>query len=102
MLGTLEGITYLLKEMCADMTQIISRIGNYLVIDQASMNKTVYFDRHNFNILHKREIVNLAHSENSNVILNKDNVKIDDTIPYVLHQYDVIKPLEKFLYEQYA
>lgn len=100
-LGELTGATALLKEMCADMTQIISRIGNYQNIDQASLNKVVYFDRARYNILNNLEIANLAHFSNSVVTLDKDKVTIDGKEPYVLHQYDVIKPLEKFLYGQF-
>ena len=100
-LGELKGVTFLLKEMCADMTQIISRIGNYQNIDQASLNKVVYFDQARHNILNNLEIANLAHFGNASVTLEKDKVTIDKREPYVLHQYDVIKPLEKFLYEQF-
>jgi len=100
-LGKLENVTFLLKEMCADMTQIISRIGNYQNIDQASLNKVVYFDQARYNILSKFEIANLAHFGNASVNLKKDKVTINQKEPFVLHQYDVIKPLEKFLYEQF-
>lgn len=100
-LGELEGVAFLLKEMCADMTQIISRIGNYQNIDQASLNKVVYFDQARHNILNKLEIANLAHFGKASVTLEKDKVTIDGNEPYVLHQYDVIKPLENFLYEQF-
>jgi hypothetical protein len=101
-LGKVEGVTNLLKEMCADMTQIISRIGNYQNIDQASLNKVVYFDQARYIILNKMEIANLAHFGNASVVLEKDKVAINKKEPYVLHQYDVIKPLEKFLYEQFS
>jgi len=100
-LGELLTTTALLKEMCADMTQIISRIGNYQNIDQASLNKVVYFDRVRYIILNKLEIANLAHLGNANTYLEKDKITINGIKPYVLHQYDVIKPLEKFLYEQF-
>jgi hypothetical protein len=100
-LGELTSAIALLKEMCADMTQIISRIGNYQNIDQASLNKVVYFDQARYNILNKLEIANLAHFGNASTVLKKDKVTINNTEPYVLHQYDVIKPLEKFLYEQF-
>jgi len=100
-LGELAGATALLKEMCADMTQIISRIGNYQNIDQASLNKVIYFDKIRYNILNNLEIANLAHFENSVVTLDKDKVTINNREPYVLHQYDVIKPLETFLYDQF-
>lgn len=100
-LGELSGVTSLLKEMCADMTQIISRIGNYQNIDQASLNKVVYFDKFRYNVLSNLEIANLAHYGNAAVTLNSQSVTINGAEPYVLHQYDVIKPLETFLYEQY-
>ena len=100
-LGKLEGVTGLLKEMCADMTQIISRIGNYQNIDQASLNKVVYFDQARYNILNNLEIANLAHFEKASVNLKKDKVTINKKEPFVLHQYDVIKPLEQFLYDQF-
>lgn len=93
----------LLKEMCADMTQIISRIGNYPNIDQASLNKVVRFDAFRYNILNNFQIFNLAHFGNSKTEITSDNkVKIDNKEPYVIHQYDVIKTLETYLYEVYA
>lgn len=100
-LGKTEGVVSLLKEMCADMTQIISRIGNYQNIDQASLNKVVYFDKIRYNILSNLEIANLAHYGNAKVTMNKNKITINDKEPFVLHQYDVIKTLEQFLYEQY-
>ena len=100
-LGKLTSVIDLLKEMCLDMTQIISRIGNYQNIDQASLNKVVYFDRARYNILNNLEIANLAHFENATTVLKKDKVSVNGKEPYVLHQYDVIKPLENFLYEQF-
>ena len=33
------------------MGSIISRVGNYQNIDQASLNKVVYFDEYNYSIL---------------------------------------------------
>jgi hypothetical protein len=89
--------------MCADMTQIISRIGNYPNIDQASLNKVVRFDAFRYNILNNFEIFNLAHFGKSVVEIASDNkIKIDDKEPYVIHQYDVIKKLETYLYGAYA
>lgn len=99
--GELSGATNLLKEMCADMAQIISRIGNYQNIDQASLNKVVYFDKPRYNVLSHLEIANLAHFSKSVVTLNSHSITVDGKEPYVLHQYDVIKSLESFLYEQY-
>ena len=34
--------------------------------------------------------------------LTDEGYKIDNNIPYVLHQYDVIKQVEKELYEKYS
>lgn len=99
-LGRRESCADLLKEMCLDMTQIISRIGNYQNIDQASLNKVVYFDRHRYNILNNFEIANLAHYGDAGVDLTKSVITLNDKEPYVLHQYDVIKKLENHLYVQ--
>lgn len=101
-LGKREACVYLLDEMCKDMSSIISRVGNYQNIDQASMNKVVYFDQHNHNILKDREILNSAHSGNAKVTKEKGLYSINGKIPYVIHQYDVIKDLEKELYEKYG
>lgn len=90
-LGKRFAATNLLKEMCNDMMQIIARIGNYQNIDQASLNKTVYFDSFNYNILTNQEIINMAHSSNTNDLRH----------PYVIHQYDVNKELMNKLYEKY-
>ena len=97
-LGNRETVVGLLKEMCADMTQIISRIGNYQNIDQASLNKTVYFDQYRYNILSNFEIMNMAHFGNAKVGLGKDAITINGNVPHVIHQYDVIKNLESELY----
>ena len=99
-LSNRESAVELLKEMCLDMTQIISRIGNYQNIDQASLNKVVYFDQYRYNILDQFEIANLAHYGNAEVDLNSSLIKINNKEPYVLHQYDVIKKLETHLYVQ--
>jgi hypothetical protein len=99
-LGRKESVTSLLKEMCLDMTEIISRIGNYQNIDQASLNKVVYFDQHRYNVLNNFEIANLAHYGNAEVNFDSPCITINNKEPYVLHQYDVIKKLENFLYVQ--
>lgn len=98
-LGNRENTTNLLKEMCLDMTEIISRIGNYQNIDQASLNKTVYFDQKRYNILNNLEIANLAHFSKAKVNY-EPMITINDKLPYVIHQYDVIKTLESHLYVQ--
>jgi hypothetical protein len=95
--GRRESCVELLKEMCNDMTQIISRIGNYQNIDQASLNKVVYFDLPKYNILKNNEVANLAHLANSRVNI-AEQISINDDIPHVLHQYDVIKQIENYLY----
>lgn len=100
-LGEIAGVTELLKEMCADMTQIISRIGNYQNIDQASLNKVVYFDLERYNILNNLEIVNLAHLEKSLIEIKDNKVKVNNHEPCVIHQYDVKKDLEAYLYKTY-
>ena len=101
-LGSRQNCIYLLDEMCKDMGSIISRIGNYQNIDQASLNKVVYFDEYNYRILNNGEILNAAHSGDSIVEKVDVGYKIDNNIPYVLHQYDVIKQVEKELYEKYS
>ena len=100
-LGKRQACLYLLDEMCKDMGSILSRIGNYQNIDQASMNKVVYFDLYNHNILRNGEILNSAHSGNAEVKKVNGLYSIDGKIPFVIHQYDVIKKIEKELYEKY-
>ena len=95
--GNRETVIDLLKELCTDMTHIISRIGNYQNIDQASLNKTVYFDQHRYNILSGYQIMNLAHFQHAKVEYG-DYITINGKTPHVIHQYDVIKPLENYLY----
>ena len=100
-LGKRDACLYLLDEMCKDMGSIITRIGNYQNIDQASMNKVVYFDQHNHNILKDGEILNCAHSGNA-ITKNVNGIySINNIASHVIHQYDVIKSLEKELYEKY-
>lgn len=100
-LGKREACLYLLDEMCKDMSSIITRIGNYQNIDQASMNKVVYFDQHKHNILKDGEILNCAHSGNAITENNNGIYSINNIESHVIHQYDVIKSLEKELYEKY-
>lgn len=100
-LGEKASVIHLLKEMCDDMACIISRIGNYPNIDQASLNKVVYFDQHRYNILKEAEIFNLAHYGHLFCDLEKSVITIGDKEPFVIHQYDVIKSLENYLYEQF-
>jgi hypothetical protein len=101
--GNRLAVVELLKEVCVDLAQIMSRVGSYPTIDQASLNKVVRFDAFRYNILNNFEIFNLAHFGNSVVKITSDNkVKIDSKEPYVIHQYDVIKTLETHLYKVYA
>jgi len=100
--GNKASVTELLKEMCHDMTLIISRIGNYQNIDQACLIKTVYFDKLRYNILNNYEIFNLANHTNANYEQTKNTVKLNGKVPHVIHQYDAIKSLEKHLFETYG
>jgi hypothetical protein len=103
-LGQRNFVIELLKEMCIENTNIINRIGNYQNIDQAALNKIVYFNSYNYNILNKLEIINFAHLSNSNLEYGdfiKVNNHVNNTIPYVIHQYDdFCEPVRKFLYEK--
>lgn len=97
--GQKEACIVCLKEMCSDMTQIISRIGNYPNIDQASLNKVVYFDRARYEILNKLEIANLAHHGNCQFNFSADKqITIYNTAPFVLHQYDVVKQIQHIIH----
>jgi hypothetical protein len=88
-----------LNEMCSDIAQIISKIGNYPNVDQASLNKVVYFDLYRYNVLTKLQIANMAHLANSDIkIVPNKGVEINGIFPYVIHQYDVVKQLENYLY----
>lgn len=99
-LGYKECCLELLDEMCKDMALIISRIGNYQNIDQASLNKCVYFNETKYTILKNNEILNCAHQGNLNVTeMTYGNFRLGKYNPYVIHQYDVIKSLEKSLYD---
>jgi hypothetical protein len=99
-LGVRSGCIDLLAEMCSDMTQIISRIGNYPNIDQASLNKVVYFDEYRYNILNNFEIANLAHFGDAEIELGNQYITVNQKEPYVVHQYDANKSLEEYLYAQ--
>lgn len=99
--GNRLSVVSLLKEVCLDLSLIMGRVGGYPTIDQACLNKVVRFDQHSYNVLSNFEIFNLAHFANSAVSLTKQSIKIDNKMPYVIHQYDVIKSVETFLYEQY-
>lgn len=100
--GNRLAVVDLLKELCNDISQIMSKVGSYPTIDQACLNKVVRFDFYRYNVLNNFSIFNLAHFGNSSVDLNQKHIKIADKEPYVIHQYDVIKSLEAFLYEQFS
>lgn len=99
--GNRLAVVDLLKEVCTDLSLIMGRVGSYPTIDQACLNKIVRFDQHRYNVLTNFEVFNLAHFSNSPVTLNYRNVTVNGKTPYVIHQHDVIKSLENFLYEQY-
>ena len=104
-LGYRECCLALLDEMCRDMALIIGRVGNYQNIDQASLNKCVHFNYYNYVILNDNEILNCAHQSAlvSDFTHNSDNCyKFGNCLPYVIHQYDVDKSLEKNLYETFC
>ena len=90
-LGIRESCVDLLHEMTLDTTDVMSRIGNYTNIDQAILNKVVYFDIYRYIILKDNEIVNLAYS----------STMTDFSKTYIIHQYDVNKQLESLLYGKY-
>ena len=90
-LGIRESCVDLLHEMTLDTADVMSRIGNYTNIDQAILNKVVYFDKFRYNILRNKEIINLAYS----------STMTDFSTTYVIHQYDVNKQLEALLYGKY-
>lgn len=101
MFGKKEGVCKLLNEMCTDMSKIISRIGNYPIIDQACLNKTVYFDKSNYNIISNFDIINFAKHTSTISGVSNDIIQVYNTIPYILHQYDVLESLSQFLYKKY-
>jgi hypothetical protein len=98
--GNRKHCTNLLGEMCIDMSEIISRIGNYQNIDQASLNKCVYFDKERYTILENYEIFNLAHFSDATLNIGKE-YRINNKVPYVIHQYDVLKQLETSLQKEF-
>jgi hypothetical protein len=101
-LGTLGAMTFLLKQMTLELQQVISRIGNYLIPDQAALNKLVYFDKHNYNILNDFSLFNMAHfSTKKFAKTSKGFYKFDGSSPKVIHQYKANKNLEQLVYEQF-
>lgn len=100
-LGYRECCLELFDEMCKDMALIINRVGNYQNIDQASLNKCVHFNFYKYIILENNEILNCAHQGNLSYTIN-GSYYLGSNNPYVIHQYDVIKSLEKNLYDTYC
>lgn len=98
-LGTRISLTSLFKELCLELTQVISRIGNYLIPDQAALNKMVYFDLYNYNIIRDFSLLNLAHCNKSDIKIHNNEIYFNECLPYIIHQYKVVNKLEEFLYE---
>ena len=97
-LGKRESCINLLKEMCTDMQGIISRVGNYANIDQASLTKTVHSLK-KYNILDNYEIANLAQCTEEDIKEDK-LFKVKDRYPYVIHQYDIHTKLKEKIYKK--
>jgi ADP-glucose pyrophosphorylase len=101
-LGTKKCLIELFKELCLELSQIISRIGNYLIPDQAALNKLVYFDFHRYNIVKDYSLLNLAHhSNNKSIELKTDTFTIESFIPSVVHQYKVNDSFANKLYSRF-
>lgn len=101
-LGTREAMIFLLSQMTIELQQIISRIGNYLIPDQAALNKLVYFDQRRYNILNGVELFNMAHFSNESFKQTSDKkYAFNDISPKVIHQYKANKFLENQVYEQF-
>lgn len=92
-LGPKNKCADLLKEMCADISVILGRTGNYPNIDQAILNKVVRFDQHRYEIGSKNTVLNLAQYKELRK-WSKENV------PAVFHQYDGHLDVERFINEQ--
>ena len=98
--GKRESCIKLLKEMCIDMQQIISRVGNYANIDQASLTKTVHTNHElDFNILDNYEVANLAPCSLEEIDF-EDDIIVKGIKPYVIHQYDIFDKLKTFIYKK--
>jgi hypothetical protein len=100
--GKKQAVLEALKEINTDISYIMGRVGSYPTIDQACLNKVVRFDQHRFNVLNNYEIFNLAHYGDASFTIEGKLIHLNNKAPYVIHQYDVIKPLEKHLNEQFA
>ena len=101
-LGTRHAMIFLLQQMTVELQQIISRIGNYLIPDQAALNKLVYFDKHRYNILSGLNLFNMAHFSKEPFQQTSDNKYIfNKVVPKVIHQYKANKTLENQIYAKY-
>ena len=104
-LGNRLLVIELLKEMCIECTNIISRIGNYQNIDQAILNKVVHFDHARY-FINDKSVANMAQKKNKyygwvggNIVgFSRMMREHKSDIPIILHQYDVNKQLEKEIY----
>ena len=99
--GTRTAVVDLLDKMCSNITSVLNRAGNYLIIDQPAMNIVVYDDPGHFNIRTDNMVYNLAHSAKANFDMTGELVSVNETTPYVLHQYDIIPDLRQYLYSKY-
>lgn len=99
--GTKKSIDTLLSDMMLEFQSIISRVGNYLIIDQAALNKIVYFNLTEYNILNNYEMLNMSHT---NTVLTKKEVYLvnNEHYPCIIHQYKVNKQTEQMIHEHYS
>lgn len=100
-LGKREAIVFLLNQMTVELQQIISRIGNYSIPDQAALNKLVYFDQHRYNILTGVELFNMAHFSNESFKKVEGLYSFKNVVSKVIHQYKANKILEAEIYNQF-
>lgn len=100
-LGERLGLIELFKELCLELSLIISRIGNYLIPDQAALNKLVYFDFYRYNISRDFSLLNLAHYSNVDVPYKNKMFIFSNNTPYVIHQYKVNETLSNKLYNMF-
>ena len=101
-LGNRVSLIELFKELCLELSQIISRIGNYLIPDQAALNKLVHFDFYRYNISNNFDLLNLAHYSNENLTYDKNGFKFKDGYPYVIHQYKVNSSFTNTLHNTFS
>jgi hypothetical protein len=99
LLGSIHSCIYTLKEVCNDITSIMSRVGNYPTVDQASFNKCIFLDRENYIVLDNYEFYNLAHSSSASYKKEGNYYVINEHTPFIIHQYDVLHDLHRELRE---